>query len=143
MTFNYTSSSLPIAYASIVKKPSPAGYLASTGTHNITKAQEELLPWYSILGHYNIQNTQQLMTASGVDTEPILRPKETGTNTCFPPLCTACLRGKGTSTHMNQDNMYNPNYGDTLKDGDLLPGQTISTDQYECRVKGRLPNSRG
>ena len=39
--------------------------------------------------------------------------------------------------------MDNPDYIDTIKDGDLLPGQTVSTDQYECRVKGRLPNTRG
>ena len=25
----------------------------------------------------------------------------------------------------------------------MKPGDTVSTDQYECRVKGRLPNTRG
>ena len=29
-----------------------------------------------------------------------------------------------------------------IKEGHLLPGDCISTDQYECRVKGRLPNTR-
>ena len=83
------------------------------------------------------------MTASCVDTEPILRPKEPGTNTCSPPLCTACLRGKGTATHVKEDKMYNPDYVDTIKDRDLLPGQNVNTDQYECRIKRRLHNTRG
>ena len=32
---------------------------------------------------------------------------------------------------------------DVIKNEHLLPGDCISTDQYECRVKGRLPNSKG
>ena len=82
------------------------------------------------------------MTASGVETEPILKPKEPGTNTCSIPLCTACLRGKGKATHVGIDKMDNPDYIDTIKDGDILPGQTVSTDQYENRLKGGLPNTR-
>ena len=35
-----------------------------------------------------------------------------------------------------------PEHADVIKDGDLLPGDTVSTDQYECRVRGRLPNTR-
>ena len=72
LTFRHASSSLPIAYDSIVKTPNASEYLASTGRTNITKAQEELLLWHFILVHYNIQNTQQLITSSGVETEPIL-----------------------------------------------------------------------
>ena len=34
-------------------------------------------------------------------------------------------------------------HSDVIKDGDLQPGETASTDQYECRVKGRLPNTKG
>ena len=83
------------------------------------------------------------MTASEVDTKPILKPKEPGTDTCSIPLCTACLRGKGKATHVGNDKMDNPDYIETIKDGDLLPGQTVSTDQYEYRVEGRLPNTRG
>ncbi len=32
---------------------------------------------------------------------------------------------------------------DVIKEGDLMPGDTVSTDQYECRVRGRLLNTRG
>ena len=30
-----------------------------------------------------------------------------------------------------------------LKQGHLKPGQVISLDQYECSVRGRLPNTQG
>ena len=30
-----------------------------------------------------------------------------------------------------------------IKNGDILPGDYVSTDQFECRVEGRLPNTRG
>ena len=43
LSFKYSSSSLPISYASIVKPTSPAGYIASTGRADISKTQEELL----------------------------------------------------------------------------------------------------
>ena len=59
LSFEYSSSMLPIAKASILKEViSPAGYLASTGCKNISKAQEELLLWHATFGHYNIANTQ-------------------------------------------------------------------------------------
>ena len=37
----------------------------------------------------------------------------------------------------------NPDISDVIKVDDLLPGDAVSIDQYECRVKGWLPNSRG
>ena len=39
--------------------------------------------------------------------------------------------------------MLNPDHFDVIKNGHLSPGDTLSTDHYECRVKGRLPNTRG
>ena len=73
---------LPIAQASIItQQPSPMGYLASTGSKNISKAQEELLLWHSTFGHYNMANTQKLMSTVGVDNEPLLSPKEPGAST--------------------------------------------------------------
>ena len=29
-----------------------------------------------------------------------------------------------------------------MKDGDLQPGDNIITDQYKCRIKGRLPYTK-
>ena len=101
LIFEYSTSCLPIAQASISNKVvSSSGYLASTSCKNISKAQEELLMWHATLGHYNITNTQKLMTASGVDIEPVLCLKEPGIKTCTIPLCVACLRGKGKATSL-------------------------------------------
>ena len=71
LSFKYDNSSLLIARGSISKLPSSAGYLASTRQANVSKAQEELLMWHATLGHYNIAHTQKLISASGVETEPI------------------------------------------------------------------------
>ena len=37
----------------------------------------------------------------------------------------------------------NADHNDVLKKDDLMLGDTVSTDQYECRIKGRLPYTRG
>ncbi len=34
-------------------------------------------------------------------------------------------------------------HADIIKENHLLPGDCVITDQYEWRVKGRLPNTRG
>ena len=145
LTFKYSTSCLPIAQASISNKVvSLSGYLASTSCKNISKAQEELLLWHAIFGHYDINNTQCLMTTVGVDKESLLKTKEPGAGTCSIPLCAACLRGKGglipTYSKMS---VPDPDHAEVIKDGDLVPGVCVSTDQYECRIKGRLPNTRG
>ena len=36
-----------------------------------------------------------------------------------------------------------PTHSDVIKVNYLRPGDCISTDQDECRVKGMLPNTRG
>ena len=56
LCFKYSGPLVPIAHASIQIQTSSAGYLASTGRKNISKAQEELLLWHATLGHYNITN---------------------------------------------------------------------------------------
>ena len=112
-----------MAQASIItQQPSPMGYLASTESKNITKAQEELLLWHSTLGHYNMANTQKLMTAVGVDKEHLLPFKEPGASTCSLPLCTACLRGKGGITPIgSKTSVPNPKHSDVIKEGDSMP----------------------
>ena len=41
------------------------------------------------------------------------------------------------------NNAPNKEHTNVIKDGDLLPGDCVSTDQFECRVKGRLTGSKG
>ena len=82
LTFEYSAgSSLPIAKANSSQKFTPTGYLSSTGRNNMSKAQEELLLWHSVLGHYSITNTQTMMSAKGLEEKPVLTPKVPGTST--------------------------------------------------------------
>ena len=39
-----------------------------------------------------------MMTVSGVETEPVLYPKELGIKTCTVSLSISCLGGKGRAT---------------------------------------------
>ena len=152
LTFIYSKEShLPIALATKrndISKATFSGkaYLtaASSGKLNISRAQEELLLWHGILGHHDIADTQRLMVGKGMNDVPLLLPKHAGVSTCNIPLCRSCLRGKGRRTSL-ESSIGSPTveHADVIKEGHLLPGDCISTDQYECRVKGRLPNTRG
>ena len=70
LNFSYTKGSrLPTAYGKIKTGSSVlAGYLSlsSSGSLNISKYQEELLLRHSILGHYDIINTQGLINHGDV-----------------------------------------------------------------------------
>ena len=63
-----------------------AGYLASTGRKYISKVQEELLMWHAIFGYYDKANAQKVISASGVETKPIMCLTEQGVkSTCGMP----------------------------------------------------------
>ena len=108
LSFTYAQgSNLPIALATKrndISKADFAGkaYLvaASSGKLNISKAQEELLLWHGILGHYDIADIQRLMVGKGIDDTPVLLPKHSGASTCSIPLCRSCLRGNGRRTSL-------------------------------------------
>ena len=87
LSFEYSYiSTLPVNEASTPSRDILEGFLLSTGRKNLSKAQEELLLRLSVLGHYNIANTQTLMRAKVLEEELILIPKELGTHTCNIPL---------------------------------------------------------
>ena len=83
------------------------------------------------------------MSAQGTDLIPILTTLVPGINTCALPLYPSCIRGKGmlTSVHSNQ---LTPNQTHTyvIKKGELKPGMSVSTNQYEYRVRGRLHHTK-
>ena len=143
-------SNLPIALetkrnAIIKSKFAGKAYIlaASSGRLNISKAQEELLILHGILGHYEIAETQRLMMGKVIDAVPLLLPKHPGVATCNFPLCRSRLRGKGRRTSLNSS-IGSPTveHADVIKQNHLQPGDCVSTDQYECRVKGRLSNKK-
>ena len=97
-----------------------------------------------MLGHYNIAKAQTLMSAKGLKEEPPLISRVPGTCTYNIPLCPPCLADKARKIPLHNKHS-NPaiKHSDVIKDSDLLPGTAVSIDQYECRVKGRLPNTKG
>ena len=40
-------------------------------------------------------------------------------------------------------NTSNSEHTNVIKNGDLLPGECVATDQYEYIIKGRLPYTKG
>ena len=70
--------------------------------------------------------------------------KEVGATSCSIPLCKSCLAGKAKCIGLGSSTKTpNADHNNVLKKDDLRPGDTVSTDQYECRIKGRLPYTKG
>ena len=92
---------------------------------NVSKVQDELLLWHNVFRHYSIQNTQILMTSTSVDLYPIITPEHPGAATCTASLYRAYLSGKGGHTSV------------------LCYLECVSTDKFECQIKGRLPHTKG
>ena len=100
--------------------------------------------WHSVLGHSNIANPQNIMSTKGVDTESILFPKEPESVSLYVPLYSSCLRVKrGLNSVKSKLSTSNPDHSDVKKYGGLLSRNTVNTNQYEYRVKGRLYNTSG
>ena len=53
------------------------------------------------------------------------------------------MSGKGRTGLKNSKGVLNEEHTHVVKEGDLLPGDCVSTDQFEYRVKGSFPASRG
>jgi len=86
-----------------------------------------------MFGQYTIADTQKIART----------PKIPDISSCALPLCRSCLNEKGGRSSLNTStSIPNPAHTDVVKNGYLLPGNCVSTDQYECRVKGRLPNTK-
>ena len=73
---------------------------------NISKTQKELLSWHNISGHYNVKNTQKLMTSVGVDVFLIIAPKHPGAAIYIDPLYRPYLGGQGDRTSLKRKNFF-------------------------------------
>jgi hypothetical protein len=119
---------------------------------NLSSEKKELIGWHWKLGHLGFQWLRRLMKPRHMESDPndptFLRPviltNFAQTRSCPEPLCAACQiarghqRGAGTSKETK-----NPEKFMRLKEGHLSPGQAVSLDQYESRLGGRLPNTKG
>lgn len=67
-----------------------------------------------------------------------------GAATCDLPLCRSYLSRKAKCVGLKTTKQVpNKDYFDVIKINDLVPGDRVSTDQYKCRIKEKLPYTRG
>ena len=85
-----------------------------------------------------------MFKTTGENLFPIISSKIPGASTCSIPLCKSCLLGKGRLTSIqSKTSKPTPEHADVIKFNDLIPGDCVIKDQYECIIKGRLHNTRG
>ena len=67
-----------------------------------------------------------------------------GRSTIKNPMCASCQYGRMTKQPTGSTNTKRePDTEFSLKRDVLQPGQLVATDQYVCKLRGRLLNSRG
>ena len=104
---------------------------------NLSVGQKELLKWHFKLGHIGFDWLQWLARRK-------LLPYKIAN--VEKPLCASCRFGAGHRIPVGAEKhevLSSAKGGaSTIKAEDLQPGQRISIDQYESRVRGRLWSSR-
>ena len=105
---------------------------------NLSMNQKELLKWHFKLGHMQLDWVQWLGCKGYL-------PKQIAN--VAKPLCSSCQIGaaqrKATGKGSHVELPASKGGHGSLKAGDCVPGQRISVDHYESRVKGRLWGSYG
>jgi hypothetical protein len=104
--------------------------------------QKELLRWHFRFGHFNMEWIKSLCRESrspeGVMYERILPVKANAkVSTCISPLCTACQLAK--AHHRPEEAVVVKKVEEKdggLKDGDLRPGQMVSTNKFVSQLGG-------
>ena len=113
---------------------------------NLSSAQLELLSWHYRLGHVNMHSLQRILHHSkptdNKDTSEelchpcIVNTKFASTKTCPVPKCPACILGKMERIPKSTTRTHKSSTG-ILGQNAVNPGDRVSSDQYEVRLKGR------
>jgi hypothetical protein len=119
--------------------PSANLCITDDANQNLTPSQKLLLSWHYRFGHRNLQFVQHLLRLPVFNSAKFL-----GAAKADLPKCAICEYAKGhaRSTSGNQQST-NPVTDGTLKDGNLRPGNRVSADHFESRLKGRTYSSFG
>jgi hypothetical protein len=117
--------------------------VADETNQNLTASQRELLSWHQKLGHADMQQVQRLCRTTADSKSSVLQTKHNNVGNCARPLCAACQLGKRGRTNTGKHSTNNKERSNTLKAGDLAPGDGISIDQYVSSCPGCTENSRG
>jgi hypothetical protein len=111
--------------------------LTGPTNQNLSLAQKELFRWHFRLGHFHVQNIQNVMRSGILGTSPLINAaSRCETITC--PSCQYC-RAKKRPTG---DKVINPTNTHSLVQTHLLRGSCVSTVNFSVSEKGRLSHSR-
>ena len=111
---------------------------------NLTGAEKELLGWHERFGHIAFAKVQHLMKAGVLATSDAGRRLQRSASQLHPLKCAACIFAKQRQrSSPGQVVKVNQAREGVLRKGNLLPGQEISVDYFQCSQKGRLFTSRG
>jgi hypothetical protein len=128
--------------------------VADETNQNITGAQKELLGWHWKLGHANMPWIQKLMKPKRPKHKKHVEPEDViaaviltnieNTRTCDASriVCCACQLARQTRRGTRTGRVIPVDPG-RLMDGDLQPGDCVSLDHFESRIRGRLPGTKG
>ncbi|MGH7974322.1 MAG: hypothetical protein ACREBR_02255 [bacterium] len=105
---------------------------------NLTAHQKQLLKWHFRLGHTAFDHVKWLARRGFISQE---------ISACESPKCASCQFGAAHRKPVGRQSTYEypKKLGGSGKiaEGDLKPGERVSVDQYESRVRGRLKTSKG
>ena len=121
---------------------------------NLSAAQKQLKLDHDRLGHLSMKMIQKLYQPEDLSSpdfdghptssDPCLLAKDSAQLRCATPMCEACelARARRRPTGATKTTPR-PEVIDSIRAGDLKPGNCISVDQYESSVRGRRLESKG
>ncbi|MGH7955047.1 MAG: hypothetical protein ACREOZ_03715, partial [Gloeomargaritales cyanobacterium] len=144
MTLNYHEKTmLPMARGFLEKDVSDVAEqvhlcVTDNSNANLTTHQKLLLKWHFRLGHTGFDHVKWLSRRGFIPHT---------LSTTESPKCTSCQFGAARRRSVGKRFIfeYPAKLGGStsIAEGDLRPGQRVSVDQYESRVRGRLNTWRG
>lgn len=100
---------------------------------NLTAAQKLLLMWHYRFGHQNLPFVQHLLRLPVFGSDKFLAATKADL-----PNCAICEYAKGHLRSMAGNRQsVNPLTDGALKDGQLRPGNKVSVDHFQSRLKGQ------
>lgn len=114
--------------------------LTDKSNRNLTDGQKTLLMLHYKLGHLGFKHIQWMVRIGKLKVRNSKQVQD-----CEIPKCAACMFGKMTKRASSASTSKQPKEEKemSLKAEDLMPGQRVSMDHYECRQPGRLYASKG
>jgi hypothetical protein len=93
-----------------------------------------------LLGHLNFKSIQMLLRSGVLGRSPVTQLA----SRCEHPKCASCQYGKARCQMLPSTVQKTVvSHEGAIKADDLVQGQCVSVDHFECTAKGRLYESRG